>query len=157
MDAQAGPPLMAQYFAPSEAPPVERQVAADMARRGLIAAPAPIIICGAIWGVHGAISAAFAVVLAIGNLLLAAAVMSWAAKVSLVMLAAAALGGYLVRLGILTAILLLVRNQSWVSWIPLALTLLVTHLGLLFWETRYVSATLAYPGLRPAPRQTKGM
>ena len=26
---------------------------------------------------------------------------------------------------------------------------MITHLGLLFWETRYVSATLAYPGLKP--------
>jgi len=33
--------------------------------------------------------------------------------------------------------------------IPLAVAILVTHLGLLFWETRYVSATLAYPGLKP--------
>jgi hypothetical protein len=33
--------------------------------------------------------------------------------------------------------------------VPLALTILVTHLGLLAWETRYVSATLAYPGLKP--------
>jgi len=63
------------------------------------------------------------------------------------------LGGYLLRLGLLTVAVLLVRNQGWVSWIPLALTLLVTHLGLLLWETRYVSANLAYPGLKPrAPK-----
>ena len=28
--------------------------------------------------------------------------------------------------------------------------LIVTHLGLLFWETRFVSATLAFPGLKPS-------
>jgi len=33
--------------------------------------------------------------------------------------------------------------------VPLALTIGVTHLGLLIWETRYVSASLAYPGLKP--------
>ena len=27
--------------------------------------------------------------------------------------------------------------------------MIVTHLGLLFWETRYVSASLAFPGLKP--------
>ena len=32
---------------------------------------------------------------------------------------------------------------------PLGLTLIVTHLGLLIWETRHVSASLAYPGLKP--------
>ena len=30
-------------------------------------------------------------------------------------------------------------------------TLVVAHLGLLFWETRYVSASLAFPGLKPLP------
>jgi len=34
-----------------------------------------------------------------------------------------------------------------------AAVLLVTYLGLLFWETRYVSASLAFPGLKP---RTKG-
>ena len=31
----------------------------------------------------------------------------------------------------------------------LAILILVTHLGLLFWELRYVSASLAFPGLKP--------
>ena len=31
----------------------------------------------------------------------------------------------------------------------LGVTLIVTHLGLLIWETRHVSASLAYPGLKP--------
>ena len=42
-----------------------------------------------------------------------------------------------------------VHDESWVSLKLLAVAILVTHLGLLFWETRYVSATLAYPGLKP--------
>jgi len=32
------------------------------------------------------------------------------------------------------------------------LTLIVTHLGLLFWELRYVSGSLAYPGLKPTKK-----
>ena len=36
----------------------------------------------------------------------------------------------------------------------LAVAILVTHLGLLFWELRFVSASLAYPGLAPtAPKE----
>ena len=31
----------------------------------------------------------------------------------------------------------------------LGICVLVTHLGLLFWELRYVSASLAFPGLKP--------
>ena len=137
-----------------DAPPVERQLAFDMSRRGLLVAPLLIAVATAIWGVHGGLSAAFAVGLALGNLLLSAAIMTWAARISLVAMAAAALGGYIVRLGLLMAVVLLVRHQSWVSWIPLALTIMVTHLGLLLWETRYVSASLAYPGLKP--RTPKG-
>jgi len=43
-----------------------------------------------------------------------------------------------------------VRNAAWFDIAPFAITLITTHLGLLFWETKYVSATLAYPGLKPS-------
>ena len=136
------------------APPVERQIALDLARRGLMVAPVLLGISWAIWGVHGALSSAFAVGLVIANFALAALILSWAAKVSLTALAAAALGGYLLRLVVITVAVLAVRHQSWVSLVPLGLTIIVTHLGLLIWETRYVSATLAFPGLKP--RAQKG-
>lgn len=132
-----------------DGPPVERQVAADLARRGLMVSPALILIAGVIWGLHGAYSSAYAVGLVIANFVLAALLLSWAARISLVALAVAALGGYLLRLGLLTLSVLAVRHQAWVSMVPLALTIAVTHLGLLFWETRYVSATLAFPALKP--------
>jgi hypothetical protein len=150
---QAGGDAM-NLFDRVEAPPVERQLALDMSRRGLIVAPVLLGVATAIWGVHGGLSAAFAIALALGNLLLSAAIMTWAARISLVAMAAAALGGYIVRLALLMTAVLLVRHQPWVSWIPLALTIMVTHLGLLLWETRFVSASLAYPGLKP--RATKG-
>lgn len=130
-------------------PPVERQVAFDMSRRSLVIAPIVVGAGAAFWGLHGAVSAAFGLSLAVANLLLAAAILSWAARVSLVAMAAAALGGYLVRLGLLTAAVFAVRHQHWVAWVPLAFTIILTHLVLLFWETRYVSASLAYPGLKP--------
>jgi hypothetical protein len=38
---------------------------------------------------------------------------------------------------------------SWVSKVPLGITIVLTHLGLLAWETRHVSISLAYPGLKP--------
>jgi hypothetical protein len=66
---------------------------------------------------------------------------------------ATALFGYLVRLAIIFAAVWVVRDASWVEIVPLGIAIVVTHLGLLFWEMRYVSATLAYPGLKPA---TKG-
>jgi CBS domain-containing protein len=41
------------------------------------------------------------------------------------------------------------RDEPWIDLTALAVGVLVTHLGLLFWELRYVSASLAYPGLKP--------
>jgi len=140
-----------------DAPPVERQLAFDLARRGLMVAPVLIAVAAAIWGLHGALSAAYAIGLVLVNFLLAAFLLSWAARVSLVMMAVAALGGYIVRLALLTAAVLAVKDQAWVSMVPLALTLMVTHLGLLWWETWYVSASLAYPGLRPPGPRPPGL
>jgi hypothetical protein len=57
--------------------------------------------------------------------------------------------GYLARLALIFAAILLVRDASWVSLVALGLTIIVTHLGLLFWELRYVSINLAFPGLKP--------
>jgi len=132
-------------------PAVERQVAFDMSRRSLVLAPIVVGAGAAFWGLHGALSSAFGLGLAVANLLLAAAILSWAARISLVAVAAAALGGYLLRLGLLTAAVFAIRHQHWVAWVPLAFTIIVTHLALLIWETRYVSASLAFPGLKPKP------
>jgi hypothetical protein len=66
------------------------------------------------------------------------------------MLMGVALFGFLFRLGLLAAAVLVVKDQWWVELVPLGLTLVVTHLGLLIWEARHVSASLAFPGLRPA-------
>ena len=57
--------------------------------------------------------------------------------------------GYLLRLGILFCAVVLVRDAGWVELWPLGLTLIVTHLGLLAWEARSVSASLAFPALKP--------
>jgi hypothetical protein len=41
--------------------------------------------------------------------------------------------------------------MSWFMAWPLGLTLIATHLGLLVWELKFVSASLAFPGLKPRP------
>ena len=57
--------------------------------------------------------------------------------------------GYIFRLAVITVAVLSVKDQFWVKLVPLGLTLIVTHLGLLFWETRHVAVSLAFPGLKP--------
>ena len=141
--------LQADLHTPLDGPPVERQVAFDMSRRALFLVPVAVGFGAAFWGLNGALSAGFGLALAVANLLVAAAILSWAARISFVVFAAAALGGYILRLALLTVAVFAIHGQHWVAWVPLAFTLLVAHLALLIWETRYVSASLAYPGLKP--------
>jgi hypothetical protein len=132
-------------------PEVERELAFDMLRRGLPAAPVVLLVSGLIWGMSGVASAAYAMGIVGVNLVLSALALAWAARTSLTLLMGVALGGFLVRMGLVTVAILLVRHASWVDLTPLAITVLVAQLGLLFWETRYVSASLAFPGLKPVP------
>jgi len=87
------------------------------------------------------------------NLLLAALALSWAARRSLTLLMAVALGGFAVRMGLVTVVMLLVKDEAWIDLVALGVTVLVTHLGLLFWELHYVSASLAFPALKPGPKE----
>jgi len=96
-----------------------------------------------------ALSAAFAIALVLGNFLLSATLTAGAARISLGMVMGAVLFGYLFRLALITGAVLAVKDMGWVHLPVLGLTLIVAHLGLLFWETRYVSASLAFPTLKP--------
>lgn len=128
---------------------VERELAFDMLKRGVWFAPAILVVATMIWGTEGAASAALAIALVSVNLVLAALALSWAAKVSLTAIMAVSLGGFAVRMGLVTAVLYSVRDATWINMVALGVTVIVTHLGLLFWELRYVSASLAFPGLKP--------
>jgi hypothetical protein len=134
---------------PPDAPPVERQLAFDMVRRGLLVAPVLVLLATLVWGGDGAWSALVAIAIVLANLVLAAVSLSWAARVSLTLLYVAALGGFLVRMGLVVAVVFAVKEQPWIDLTALGICVLVTHLGLLVWETRYISASLAFPGLRP--------
>lgn len=134
---------------PSDAPPVEREVVADMIRRSLPALPVVVLLAGLVWGTKGALSAAVAVAVVLLNFCLSAAILVWAARISLAFLMGAALFGFFVRAALVTGAVVVLKDQAWVELMPLAVTLLVTHLGLLIWETRHVSASLAFPGLAP--------
>jgi hypothetical protein len=43
----------------------------------------------------------------------------------------------------------LVNDAGWVSRLPLGLTVVGTHLGLLIWEAKFLSVSLAFPALKP--------
>jgi hypothetical protein len=122
-----------------------------MFRKVLVAGPILIVAFGLIWGLDGAYSTAYGLAIVIVNFALAAALMAYSARISLGLMMFAALFGYLIRLGLILAAILLVRDASWVELVPLGITIVVAHLGLLFWEMKYISASLAFPALKPKP------
>jgi hypothetical protein len=128
----------------------EAGIVKDMARKAAVAGPVLILAFGLIWGLDGALSTAYAIALVLANFAISAAILSWSARISYGLLMGAALFGFLIRMALVLVAVLVVVHQPWISVVPLAITIVVTHLGLLFWEMKYVSASLAFPGLKPA-------
>lgn len=130
-----------------EAPEVA--VSRDLVKRGLIVTPILLMLGGIVWGLDGVSSVAFAIGLVLLNFSLASALVAVTAPISLGLMMGAVLFGYLIRLGLIAVAILLVKDASWINLTALGITIIVTHLGLLFWEMKYVAASLAFPGLKP--------
>ena len=130
-------------------PAPEAALARDIIKRGLIVAPILIGVCAIVWGANGAYSCAYAFAIVFCNFGLAAALVAYAARISYAFMMASMLFGYLLRLALVAVAVFVVRNLTWVELLPLGLTIIFAHLGLLFWELRYVSLSLAFPGLKP--------
>ncbi len=135
---------------PPGTPPVEREIVTDMIQRSLPVLPLLVVVGAVFWGRAGALSAAFAIGLVLVNFVLAATLLEWGARISVALFAVAALGGFVLRLALLTIAVLVVKDQWWVELVPLGFTLVITHLGLLIWEARHVSASLAFPAIKPS-------
>ena len=130
-------------------PAPEAALARDIVKRGLIASPILLGISAVFWGANGAYSCAYALAIVFGNFGLAAALVAYAARISYALMMASMMFGYLLRMGLVAVAVFAVRNLDWVEFVPLGLTIILAHLGLLFWEMRYVSLSLAFPGLKP--------
>jgi hypothetical protein len=137
--------------APLPGPAPEVAVSNDMVKRGLLVAPLLIAVCGLIWGVDGAASSAYGIAIVLVNFALAAGIVAFTARISLGVMMAAVLFGYLLRLALIFLAVYLVKDTGWISLPALGATIIFTHLGLLVWEMKYVAMSLAYPGLKPQP------
>jgi len=135
--------------APLPGPAPEVAVSNDMVKRGLLVAPLLIAVCGFIWGVDGAASSAYGIAIVLVNFALAAGIVAFTARISLGVMMAAVLFGYLLRLALIFLAVYLVKDTGWISLPALGATIIFTHLGLLVWEMKYVAMSLAYPGLKP--------
>jgi hypothetical protein len=132
-----------------EGPAPEVEVSTDLLKRGLIVAPLIVAICGVIWGLDGVWSSMYGIALVLANFALAAAVIAVTIRISFTLMLGGVLFGYLFRLGLIFVAVFAVRDADWISLPALGATIIVTHLGLLVWELKYVALSLAYPGLKP--------
>ncbi|CAN5399755.1 hypothetical protein BH10ACT2_BH10ACT2_17510 [soil metagenome] len=135
--------------APLPGPAPEVAVSNDMVKRGLLAAPLLIAVCGFIWGLDGAWSSAYAIAIVLVNFALASGIVAVTARISLQLMMVGIMFGYLIRLGLIFLAVYLVKDAGWISLPALGATIIFTHLGLLVWEMKYVAMSLAYPGLKP--------
>jgi hypothetical protein len=127
----------------------EVEVSMDMVKRGLIVAPVLIAVCGVIWGADGAWSSAYAIAIVLVNYALSAGIIAVGSRISYAALLGGVLFGYIFRLALIFAAVWVVKDMSWISMPALGMSIIVTHLGLLVWELKYVAISLAYPGLKP--------
>ncbi len=136
-------------FTPVGGGAIENTIARDLARRAVLAAPAVFLVAFLVKRLPGVYGAGLALIVVALNFLLAAALMSWGAKVSAGALMGASLGGFILRLAIITVAAIGIRAVNAIHFPTFLIVLIVAHLGLLAWELRSVSLTLAYPGLKP--------
>jgi len=128
----------------------EVAISLDMVRRGLIVVPVLAIICGVIWGADGVWSSLYAMALVFANFLLSAGIIAAGSRISYAALLSGVLFGYIFRLALIFFAVFIVRDAGWISLPAVGTAIIVTHLGLLVWELKYVALSLAYPGLKPA-------
>ena len=132
-----------------EGPSPALAVAVDLAKRSLWLLPIVVIASAAFWGIDGVTSTLYGLAIVVVNFLLAGYLLAVTGRISAALMAGAALFGFLLRLGLIFAAVMLVRDAAWVELVPLGITLIAAHLVLLFWEMRHISATLSHPGLKP--------
>lgn len=131
-----------------DGPAPEVALSNDIIKRGLMVAPILIAIGAVIWGGNGAWSTAYGIAIVLLNFAFAAALIAGAAKISVGLMMGATLFGYLIRLGLIFLAVWFVKDAGWISLPALGSTIIVTHLGLLFWEMKYVALSLSQPGLK---------
>jgi hypothetical protein len=133
-----------------EGPAPEVAVSSDMIKRGLLVGPVLVAVCAVIWGADGAWSALYGIGIVLANFAMSAGLIAMAARISVGLMMGVTLFGYLIRLGLIFLAVWLVKDAGWISLPALGSTIIVTHLGLLFWEMKYVAISLSAPGLKPS-------
>lgn len=136
-------------LAPS-AIPYERDIARDLARRAVIAAPFAVAFGALVQGGAGAVGVALGLAVVVFNYVVAGVAQSWAAsKDSPGFFGGTVLVSLIFRFVVVVVALVLLRDRSFLDYTSFGIALVVSHLGLLAWEAKSVQLSLAFPGLKP--------
>lgn len=118
---------------------VEAILARHTVARAVYVAPVLIAIFWITRGWDGAWSAALGVAVVVANFLLAGAMLSISAKISLAVYHAAALFGFFLRLALMVLTVLLIAQLLPIDRLAFGITAVVAYLVLLSWEAVAVS------------------
>ena len=94
-----------------EGPSPVAQIARDLVRRGLWAAPVMLGLGFLIWGTEGLAGVALGMALVLANFAIAAAIIATTSRISLALLMGGVLFGFLIRLGVIFLAVYLVRRR----------------------------------------------
>lgn len=129
------PPVTAD----SQAVAVESVLARHTVARAIYVAPVLIAAFAIASGWEGAWSASLGVAIVVVNFLLAGAILSISAKISLAVYHAAALFGFFLRLGLMVLTVVLIAQLVPIDRIAFGISAVVAYLVLLSWEAVAVS------------------
>ena len=118
---------------------VESVIARHTVARAIYVGPVLIALFGLLAGWEGAWSAALGVAVVVANFLLAGAILSISAKISLAVYHAAALFGFFLRLGLMVLTVLLIARYVPIDRPAFGISAVVAYLVLLAWEAVAVS------------------
>jgi hypothetical protein len=115
-------------------PAIEADLARATVARGIYVGPTLVLLFGLLRGWDGAWSAALGVVVVIANFLLAGAILSISARISLQAYHAAALIGFFLRLVLFVGAVYLIASLVEVDRIAFGISAVVAYFALLTWE-----------------------
>lgn len=123
------------YSSPSVVPdPVETIVAVETVRRAVVVGPLVVLAAWLLRDGPGAVGAAIGVLVVVGNFLLAGVILSRAARLSMKAYHAAALAGFVVRLGLITASMFLIASVFEIDRPAMGIAAVTAYFTLLTWE-----------------------
>jgi hypothetical protein len=113
---------------------IELTIARHTVMRGVYVAPVVILASWLLRGWDGAWSSALGIVVVVANFLLAGAILSISASISLQAYHAAALIGFFLRLGLFIGAVYVIANAVDVDRLAFGISAVVAYFALLTWE-----------------------